>query len=117
MICLLSRHKETKTVDIIYAEFIHKMNKKAITIGNILVYKNGKIIYKNAVGLRDIHTMDSLTVDAQFRLASVSKQFTGMSIMKLKQMKKLEYNQTVVSILPKFPYPTIAVKQLLHHTS
>jgi CubicO group peptidase (beta-lactamase class C family) len=117
MICHLSCTKEIQTDATIYAEFVHKMNEKGISTGNILVYKNGKIIYKNADGIRNISTKDSLTLDSQFRLASVSKQFTGMSIMKLKEMEKLEYHQTVASILPEFPYPTITVKHLLHHTS
>jgi CubicO group peptidase (beta-lactamase class C family) len=115
--CLFSCSEKTKTEVNVYAEFIHKMNKKGITTGNILIYKNGKVIYKNADGLRNTKSKDSLTLDSQFRLASVSKQFTGMSIMKLKEMGKLDYDQTVTSILPEFPYPTITVRHLLHHIS
>jgi CubicO group peptidase (beta-lactamase class C family) len=117
MTCLLSCNKMTKTDANLYAEFIQKMNERDIVTGNILVYKNGEVIYKNANGFRNINTKDSLTLDSQFRLASVSKQFTGMSIMILKEMGKLDYDQTVKSILPEFPYPTITVRHLLHHIS
>ena len=37
-----------------YAKFIHDMNEKGFTTGNILVYKNGEIVYQNSDGLRTI---------------------------------------------------------------
>ncbi|WP_111710120.1 serine hydrolase domain-containing protein [Lutibacter citreus] len=116
--CLYSC-KDTKTNSDIntYGEFIHKMNDKGFTTGNILVYENGKIVYQNSNGLRTIDTKEPLTLNSQFRLASVSKQFTGMAIMKLKEAGKIEYDQTVTSILPEFPYKNITVRHLLHHIS
>jgi CubicO group peptidase (beta-lactamase class C family) len=117
-ICLLSCNNTKTNNDVnIYAEFINKMNEKGFNTGNILVYKNGEIVYQNADGLRTINTKDPLTLNSQFRLASVSKQFTGMSIMKLKEAGKLDYDQTVKSILPEFPYDNITVRHLLHHIS
>lgn len=112
--------KEAKTnieSDTTYVEFINKMNEKGFSTGNILVYKNGEIIYQNSDGLRTIDTKEPLTLDSQFRLASVSKQFTGMAIMKLKEAGKLDYDQTVKSILTQFPYDSITVRHLLHHVS
>jgi len=100
-----------------YAKFIHDMNEKGFTTGNILVYKDGEIVYQNEDGLRTIAPKEPLTLNSQFRLASVSKQFTGMAIMKLKEAGELEYDQTVKSILPEFPYDSITVRHLLHHTS
>ena len=97
-----------------YAEFINKMNEKGFITGNILVYKNGEIVYQNSDGLRTVETKEPLTLNSQFRLASVSKQFTGMSIMKLKEAGKIDYDQTVNSILPEFPYDKITVRNLLH---
>jgi len=117
MTFLLSCDENTKTDINTYDQFIHEMNERGMLTGNILVYKNGEVIYKNANGIMNINTKDSLTVDSQFRLASVSKQFTGMCIMKLKEMGKLDYDQNVKSILPNFPYPTITVRHLLHHVS
>lgn len=115
--CLFSCEENTKTEINVYAEFINEMNELGIQTGNILVYKNGEIVYKNADGLRNIKTKDPLTLNSQFRLASVSKQFTGMSIMKLKEMGKLEYDQNVNTILPDFPYANITVRHLLNHIS
>ncbi|WP_052467178.1 serine hydrolase [Psychroserpens damuponensis] len=100
-----------------YANFISDMTSKGIPTGNILVYEDGEVVFKSSNGLRSINPIDSLSLNSQFRLASVSKQFTGMAIMKLKEAGKLEYDQKVNTILTDFPYDTITVRQLLHHTS
>lgn len=111
--CKTERNSDTST----YTEFLNQLHNQDITTGNILIYKNGEVIFKNSSGLRNINPKDSLTLDSQFRLASVSKQFTGMAIMKLKEAGKLDYDQKVNTILPDFPYADITVKHLLHHTS
>ncbi|WP_052184220.1 serine hydrolase [Psychroserpens sp. Hel_I_66] len=100
-----------------YAKFVDAMRAEGISTGNILVYEDGEIIFKSSNGLRSINPTDSLDLDSQFRLASVSKQFTGMAIMKLKEAGKLDYDQKVNTILTDFPYENITVRQLLHHTS
>ncbi|SDS70222.1 CubicO group peptidase, beta-lactamase class C family [Formosa sp. Hel1_31_208] len=100
-----------------YAQFVNEMKTLGIHTGNILVYDNGEVVFKSAYGLRSIDPIDSLNLNSQFRLASVSKQFTGMAIMKLKEKGQLDYDQKVNSILSDFPYDNITVRHLLHHTS
>ena len=100
-----------------YAKFISDMKSKGFATGNILVYENGEIVFQSSDGLRSIDPIDSLTLNSQFRLASVSKQFTGVAIMKLKQSGNLDYDQKVNTILTDFPHDNITIKHLLHHTS
>ena len=100
-----------------YSKFISEMKSKGITTGNILVYENGEIVFQSSDGLRSIEPIDSLSLDSQFRLASVSKQFTGAAIMKLKQAGSIDYDQRVKTILTDFPHDNITIKHLLHHTS
>lgn len=100
-----------------YKKFISEMNSRGFNTGNILVYENGEIIFQNSDGLRKINPIDSLTLDSQFRIASISKQFTGIAIMKLKQAEKLDYDQKVNTILTDFPYNDITIRHLLNHTS
>ena len=100
-----------------YSKFISEMKSKGVTTGNILVYENGEIVFQSSDGLRSIDPIDSLSLDSQFRLASVSKQFTGAAIMKLKQAGSIDYDQRVKTILTDFPHDKITIKHLLHHTS
>ena len=100
-----------------YEKFVSEMKSRGFNTGNILVYENGEVIFESSNGLRTIDPIDSLTLESQFRLASVSKQFTGVAMMKLKQVGKLDYDQKVNTILPDFPYDNISIRHLLHHTS
>ena len=100
-----------------YSEFISCMKSKGLSTGNILVYEKGEIVFQSSNGLRAIDPIDSLTLNSQFRLASVSKQFTSVAVMKLKQEGKLDYDQKVSSILNDFPHDNITIKHLLQHTS
>mgnify|MGYP000205936459 CR=1 FL=1 len=116
LLCFIAcEKKETSQNE--YADFIKELNELDIHTSNILVYKNGEIIFQNADGIQNIDGNVPLTLNSQFRLASVSKQFTGMAIMKLKEHGKLDYDQTVQSILSEFPYETITVRHLLNHVS
>ncbi|MFT4611200.1 MAG: CubicO group peptidase (beta-lactamase class C family) [Dokdonia sp.] len=100
-----------------YANFVDAMSAEGMSTGNILVYEKGEVVFKSSNGLRSINPIDSLDLNSQFRLASVSKQFTGMAIMKLKEAGKIEYDQKVNTILADFPYDNITIRQLLHHVS
>ena len=98
-----------------YSKFISDMKSNGFITGNILVYENGNIFFQSSDGLRSINPIDSLSLNSQFRLASVSKQFTGAAIMKLKQAGSIDYDQKVNTILTDFPYDKITIKHLLHH--
>ncbi|MBQ0734712.1 serine hydrolase [Aquimarina celericrescens] len=117
-VCLFSCKTKTEdTFTITYDDLIHEFKTLGIATGNLLVYKNGQIVHQSSNGLQSIDSAESLDLQSQFRLASVSKQFTGMSIMKLKEAEKLDYDQKVNSILPDFPYDNITIRHLLNHVS
>ena len=81
--------------------------------------KNGKIIYKNALGYLDFETQEKLQLNSPFYLASVSKQFTAMSIMILKEQNKLKYEDKLSDYFPEFPFYAnqVTIRHLLTHTS
>lgn len=84
--------------------------------GVILVADNGKPIYFNAIGSRDFAKQIPLQKTDIFELASVSKQFTAMIIMMLKEKGKLDYDDLVEKYLT-IPYKGITIRHLLTHTS
>jgi CubicO group peptidase (beta-lactamase class C family) len=85
--------------------------------GNILVAKGGNIIYRQDLGYADLNTKRPLNDSSVFELASLSKQFTAMGIMVLKEKKQLSYDDHVKKLFPGFPYDDITIRQLLTHTS
>ncbi len=85
--------------------------------GNVLVAKNGKIIYQKSFGLANYDTGDKLNDSSLFELASVSKQFTAMAIMMMKEKGKLSYDDDIRKYLPSIPYEGMTIRHLLTHTS
>ncbi len=83
----------------------------------LLVADDGQILYQTAVGYRNFQTKTPLAVSDIFELASVSKQFTAMIIMMLKEEGKLAYDDLVDKYIPGLPYPGITIRNLLNHTS
>jgi CubicO group peptidase (beta-lactamase class C family) len=85
--------------------------------GSILVGYKGACIYNQSFGYADIRKKEPLSSDAVFQLASVSKQFTAMAVMILKDRNQLNYDDSVTQYIPDFPYPDITIRMLLNHTS
>ena len=83
------------------------------------VIEHGKLVFARGYGLANLEKRTPITPDTDFRLASVTKQFTAMSIMLLVHDGKLRYDDTLTKIFPEFPAygKEITVRQLLTHTS
>jgi CubicO group peptidase (beta-lactamase class C family) len=99
------------------ADFVQRLHKRAGFNGNVLVAKEGKIIYQKAIGWADYLHRDSLNIKSEFELASVTKTFTGVAIMQLIENGKLGLDDNVKKFFPDFPYEGITVRLLLTHRS
>jgi CubicO group peptidase (beta-lactamase class C family) len=97
--------------------FMKNLHRTRNFNGNVLVAKQGKIVYQNAIGWADYLRRDSLQIDYQFELASVSKPMTATAILMLIDRGKIRLNQTVKDFYPNFPYEGITIKMLLSHRS
>lgn len=85
--------------------------------GAILVAKNGRIIFEKYHGYFNFEKKDTLTEHSAFHLASVSKTFTAMAILKLAEQGKLKLEDDVKMYFPNFPYNGVTIKMLLNHRS
>ena len=85
----------------------------------VLVKKDGKIIFEQGYGVRDLRTKSKIDARTNFRLASFTKQFTAIAVMLLVHDGKLRYEESVTNMFPEFPAygKTITVRNLLNHTS
>lgn len=85
--------------------------------GSILVSYKGSPIYSKAVGSKNFKKGEPLKKDHVFQIASLSKQFTAMAIMMLKEQGKIEFEDKVIDYFPKIPYSQMTIRDLLNHTS
>lgn len=85
----------------------------------VLVIKDGHTVFRKGYGLADPRTHVKVTPQTNFRLASVTKQFTAMAIMLLVHDGKLRYDDPITQFFPDFPAygRAITVRNLLNHTS
>jgi CubicO group peptidase (beta-lactamase class C family) len=85
----------------------------------VLVLKNGRPVFERGSGVTDLRTMRPIDPRTNFRLASVTKQFTAMAVMILVRDGKLNYDDRLTTLLPGFPAygRDITVRHLLNHTS
>jgi len=86
--------------------------------GNVLVAEEGKILYSQSFGYANEETKAVLTENSIFETGSVSKQFTAMAIMILKESGKLKLEDEIKKYIPELSnYDGITVRHLLNHTS
>jgi CubicO group peptidase (beta-lactamase class C family) len=71
--------------------------------GTALAGDKGQIIYTGAIGYADFDKKIPLTTDSIFELASVSKPFTALAIMMLKERGKLSYDDPLTKFFPELP--------------
>jgi CubicO group peptidase (beta-lactamase class C family) len=102
-------------VDTLFADF----NKPDSPGASLLVIKNGRSVLEKSYGLANVEDNIPVAPHTNFRLASVSKQFTAMAIMILLENKKLTLKTTLKEIFPEFSDygKKINIRFLLNHTS
>ena len=103
---------------------IRSMMDENMTAGmSVVVVKGDKVVYQQAFGYRDKDTREPLDVNDIFRIASISKSFSGMSVMQLVEAGKMSLDDDVNGILgmdirnPRYPDIPVTIKMLLSHTS
>ena len=85
--------------------------------GNVLIAQQGVVLYRNSNGYAQVEKKDTLRADSKFQLASLSKTFTAVAILKLYEAGKLSLDDSIQKFIPQFPYSGIQIKTLLSHRS
>jgi CubicO group peptidase (beta-lactamase class C family) len=85
----------------------------------VLARKDGRTVFQQGYGVRDLRTLQKIDAVTDFRLASFTKQFTAMAVMLLVHDGKLRYDQPLTDTFPDFPpyARAITLRHLLTHTS
>ena len=110
--CNMNNDKE---IDKIFADY----NRNDLPGAAVMVAQDGDIIFEKGYGLANVEKKIPVTVETNFRLASVTKQFTAMSILMLIERGQLKFETTLTDLFPEFPSfgKEITIKNLLQHTS
>lgn len=87
-------------------------------MGTVLVADDGHILVNEGFGLADVQTGMPNHPQTQFRLGSITKQFTAAAILKLQEQGLLDVQDPVAKYLPDYPRGNeITIHHLLTHTA
>src|ERR1035437_5809886 len=86
---------------------------------SVMIIQGGKVVLAKGYGLANLEERIPCGTNTNFRLASVTKQFTAMAVMILAERKKLSLDERLTDFFPEFPAygNPITLRHLLTHTS
>lgn len=85
--------------------------------GGMIVAKNGNIVFERYSGTGHLPGSDIITPSTPMHIASVSKTFTAMAVLKLWQDGKLNIDDELSKYITRFNYPGVTIRSLLSHRS
>lgn len=102
-------------VDAIFADF----NQPDAPGASVAIIRDGAIAFAKGYGFADLETRKPIAPETNFRLASVSKQFTAMAVLLLRERGKLSLDENLLAFFPEFSAfgKQITVRHLLTHQS
>ena len=108
-------------IDRMFAEFAKTAHVPGAAWGIVI---DGELAHSGAAGVREVATNAPVDADTVFRIASMTKSFTAMSILKLRDEGKLSLDDPAERYVPELKglrYPTtdsprITIRHLLTHS-
>lgn len=108
-------------IDQLFAAFAKSARVPGIAYGVLI---DGQLVHTGSVGVRELVTRAPITPDTVFRIASMTKSFTALCILKLRDGGKLSLDDPVERYVPELAslkYPTtdspkLTIRHLLSHS-
>ena len=109
-----------EAADHIFAEFSLDAHIPGLVYG---VVADGRLVHVGAFGVQDLNSGRPVTADTLFRIASMTKAFTALTVLKLRDDGRLRLDAPAEEYVPEmrgWKYPTgdsprIRVRDLLNH--
>lgn len=109
-------------IDEIFADYALDAHVPGLVYG---IVANGRLVHVRGLGVQDLESKRAVTPDTLFRIASMTKAFTALTVLKLRDDGKLKLEALAEEYVPElrgWKYPTedsprIRVRDLLNHTA
>lgn len=85
----------------------------------VAIVRDGKIVKLQSYGMANLEWRQRVTPDTMFELASSTKPFTGMLLLRLQEAGKLRLDDSIARYLPNAPesWKAITIRHLADHSS
>jgi CubicO group peptidase (beta-lactamase class C family) len=109
-------------IDRMFADFQVDSHAPGLVYG---IVADGRLVHVKGLGVQDLVRKRPVTPDSLFRIASMTKAFTALSILKLREEGKLSLDDLAETYVPEmrgWTYPTkdsphIHIRDLLTHSA
>ncbi|HEV8097540.1 MAG TPA: serine hydrolase domain-containing protein, partial [Gaiellaceae bacterium] len=81
------------------------------------VFRGDEVAWSEAVGLADVEHGVEASPDTQYALASITKTFTAVSVLQLRDEGKLDLDDPLSKHLPEATHGTPTLRRMLAHAS
>jgi CubicO group peptidase (beta-lactamase class C family) len=81
------------------------------------VFRGGEVAWSEALGLADVATGEEVTPDHQYRIGSITKTFTAVAIMQLRDAGKLHLDDPLGRHVPESLHEGPTIRRVLAHRS
>ncbi|MDQ5846083.1 MAG: beta-lactamase family protein [Acidobacteriota bacterium] len=108
-------------IERMFRERVERQHMPGAVIGIII---DGELVWVKSAGVANVKSRVPVTPDTVFRIASMTKSFTAVAILKLRDQGKLSLDDPVSKYVPSLadlPYPTkdspaLTIRHLLTHS-
>ncbi len=117
ILLLITSHSQAYQLDSQKLEnYLDSINSDGIVV---LVAQHNKVIFSKAYGMADSENNIQNTTTTKFQIGSITKQFTSMGIMILKERGLINLSDPLSKVMDDIPeiWKPITIHQLLTHTS
>lgn len=109
-------------VDDMYRKEVNEEKIPGFAYGIVV---DGRLVHTGTVGTNNQQTKTAVTTNSVFRIASMSKSFAGLAIIKLRDAGKLRLDDPVTKYIPELSKqnwlttdaPPVTIRNLLSHTA
>ncbi|MBS1528375.1 MAG: beta-lactamase family protein [Bacteroidetes bacterium] len=109
-------------IDKIYREYAEQNHFPGLVYGIVM---DGKLVHAGGVGYTELDSKTEANGQSEFRIASMSKSFTAMAILKLRDEGKLSLDDALYKYIPEArnmkpltkDAPPVTIRNLLTHTA
>lgn len=92
--------------------FQSEVDKGSIAGAVLLVSRNGKVVYRQAIGYQDREKKTPMKVDSMFRIYSMTKPVATVAVMMLAEEGKIDLMAPVAQYLPEFKDVKVGVEKM-----
>ena len=96
------------TINTVFTDYVTSGKLPGVVV---LAARNGRVVYHQAIGMRDMENKTPMSTETIFRIASQTKAIVSVGIMMLQEEGKLLLSDPLSKYIPEFKETTVAIKE------